>query len=192
MVKFSEAAEAAPAAPAGAASAAAKPAEVKQQPPVAAPKKPAEVAPAAAAKQPAPKAADPAPAKSVAAAAAAPAKTAPAASPAPKEAKEPELFLSGALLNEQHRCGLFAFGNGGSGRLGLKSQQHSLFPQRVTAFVGKPVRLVAAGGSHSLAVTEDGGLYTWGQYGEPHQPRCGGSLICVACFVCERSGGHSH
>lgn len=53
--------------------------------------------------------------------------------------------------------------SGGSGELGHDDTADHEVPKRVAAvrFRAK-VRTVAAGGTHSAAVTEDGGIYTWG------------------------------
>ena len=59
---------------------------------------------------------------------------------------------------------LWAWGQGAQGRLGLNDVQRRLVPTRVDPqhFAHAPISAVAAGESHSAAVTADGALYTWG------------------------------
>lgn len=60
---------------------------------------------------------------------------------------------------------LWAWGQGAQGRLGLNDGQPRLVPTRVDPqhFAHAPISTVAAGYSHSAAVTSGGALYTWGQ-----------------------------
>ena len=60
---------------------------------------------------------------------------------------------------------LWAWGQGAQGRLGLNDGQDRLVPTRVDPqhFAHAPISTVAAGYSHSAAVTAGGALYTWGQ-----------------------------
>eukprot|EP00775_Hariotina_reticulata_P010632 gene10632-10790_t len=57
---------------------------------------------------------------------------------------------------------LATFGNGQFGRLGHGSESNELFPRVVSALTGIKVTAVAAGGAHTAAVAEDGGLWTFG------------------------------
>jgi len=59
---------------------------------------------------------------------------------------------------------LWACGDGIGGRLGLNDESVRLSPTRVGPqhFGGACVTTVAAGFTHSAALTEDGKLYTWG------------------------------
>jgi alpha-tubulin suppressor-like RCC1 family protein len=59
---------------------------------------------------------------------------------------------------------LWAWGGGAQGRLGLNDEQRRLVPTRVDPqhFAHAPISAVAAGESHSAAVTAGGALYTWG------------------------------
>jgi len=60
---------------------------------------------------------------------------------------------------------LWAFGEGWYGRLGLGDDLSRLMPVRVQPkhFNNARVAAAAAGALHSMAVTEDGALYTWGK-----------------------------
>ena len=59
---------------------------------------------------------------------------------------------------------LWAWGLGAQGRLGPNDGQDRLVPTRVDPqhFAHAPISAVAAGESHSAAVTAGGALYTWG------------------------------
>jgi len=67
---------------------------------------------------------------------------------------------------------LWVWGHGRRGQLGLGDEANRLAPTRVGAekavFGGSPVLTVACGGAHTLAVTKDGALWTFGngQYGQ--------------------------
>jgi hypothetical protein len=65
---------------------------------------------------------------------------------------------------------VWTFGDGRHGRLGLNDEDDRLLPTRVDPerFAGAQVATVAAGLSHSAAVTEGGALFTWGR-GEADQ-----------------------
>ncbi|XP_059624484.1 ultraviolet-B receptor UVR8 isoform X3 [Cornus florida] len=54
------------------------------------------------------------------------------------------------------------WGRNQNGQLGLGTTEDSLVPQRIAAFQGVSVKMVAAGAEHTAAVTEDGELYGWG------------------------------
>ncbi|XP_020245605.1 ultraviolet-B receptor UVR8-like, partial [Asparagus officinalis] len=60
-----------------------------------------------------------------------------------------------------------SWGRNQNGQLGLGTTEDSLIPQKIQAFEGIPVKMIAAGAEHTAAVTEDGDLYGWGwgQYG---------------------------
>jgi len=57
---------------------------------------------------------------------------------------------------------VWSWGAGGNGRLGHGDQQEQLLPKKVEALAGQRVVAVAAGWSHSLAITADGALWSWG------------------------------
>lgn len=63
-----------------------------------------------------------------------------------------------------HDGALWACGRGWSGQLGLGNRENRHEFERVnqSAFSGMKVVTVAAGTSHSAAVTEDGAVWTWG------------------------------
>src|SRR5262249_30734484 len=56
----------------------------------------------------------------------------------------------------------YAWGDNGSGQLGLGDKQKRLAPTLVKALQNVDVLFLAAGKSHTIAVTDDGGVYTWG------------------------------
>ncbi|XP_078172079.1 regulator of chromosome condensation (RCC1) family protein [Carex rostrata] len=55
-----------------------------------------------------------------------------------------------------------SWGRNQNGQLGLGTTEDSLLPQKIQAFEGICVKMVAAGAEHTAAVTEDGELYGWG------------------------------
>lgn len=55
-----------------------------------------------------------------------------------------------------------SWGRNQNGQLGLGTTEDSLVPQKIQAFQGLSVKMVAAGAEHTAAVTEDGSLYGWG------------------------------
>lgn len=73
-----------------------------------------------------------------------------------------------ALTSDGH---IYTWGDNSSGQLGNNSSTASTVPVAVTvsgALVGKTVVAIAAGGNHSLALTSDGMVFSWGQnsYGQ--------------------------
>ena len=57
---------------------------------------------------------------------------------------------------------VWSWGWGGQGRLGHGDQQEQLRPKKVEAFADQRVVAVSAGGAHSLAITADGAVWSWG------------------------------
>lgn len=55
-----------------------------------------------------------------------------------------------------------SWGRNQNGQLGLGTTEDSLVPQKVQAFQGISIKMVAAGAEHTAAITEDGSLYGWG------------------------------
>ncbi|WZZ37311.1 hypothetical protein YC2023_020712 [Brassica napus] len=55
-----------------------------------------------------------------------------------------------------------SWGRNQNGQLGLGNTEDSLVPQKIQAFEGVRIKMVAAGAEHTAAVTEDGDLYGWG------------------------------
>ena len=53
-----------------------------------------------------------------------------------------------------------------AGRLGHGDQQRQLLPRKVEAFAGQRVVAVSVGRHHSLALTADGAVWSWGSGGE--------------------------
>jgi E3 ubiquitin-protein ligase HERC4 len=63
-------------------------------------------------------------------------------------------------------CGaLFAFGDNTHGQLGLgdAALKSTLTPRRVEFLRGLPIRSIACGGGHSIAVSWSGAVYAWGK-----------------------------
>ena len=62
---------------------------------------------------------------------------------------------------------VYTFGSGSHGQLGLRSSKNALIPRLVKDLAQKHVSMIAAGWSHSLALTEQGDLYAagYGQFG---------------------------
>jgi len=69
---------------------------------------------------------------------------------------------------ERHNLALTADGAAWSwgacynGQLGHGDTQRQLLPKKIEAFAGQRVVTVAAGSAHSLAITADGAVFTWG------------------------------
>merc|ERR1719424_992850 len=59
--------------------------------------------------------------------------------------------------------GAWSWGGGAYGKLGHGDGQNQLLPKKIEAFAGQRVVAVAAGGFHSLALTADGAVWTWGE-----------------------------
>jgi len=57
---------------------------------------------------------------------------------------------------------VWSWGGGGFGRLGHGDEQIQLLPKKVEAFAGQRVIVVSAGCFHSLAITADGSVWSWG------------------------------
>ncbi|KAE8673942.1 Ultraviolet-B receptor UVR8 [Hibiscus syriacus] len=55
-----------------------------------------------------------------------------------------------------------SWGRNQNGQLGLGTTEDSLVPQKIQAFQGISIKMVAAGAEHTAAVSEDGALYGWG------------------------------
>ena len=60
---------------------------------------------------------------------------------------------------------VWSWGRGNFGKLGHGDEQLQLLPKKVEAFAGQRVLAVSAGGYHSLALTGDGAVFTWGKGG---------------------------
>ena len=60
--------------------------------------------------------------------------------------------------------GVYTFGQGEDGRLGHGDEENQLAPRRVPAagFNGERVVMVAAGSGHTVALSEVGHVFTWG------------------------------
>ena len=56
---------------------------------------------------------------------------------------------------------VWSWGRGGEGQLGHGDEQIQLLPKKVEAFAGQRVT-VSAGRFHSLAITADGAVWSWG------------------------------
>lgn len=60
------------------------------------------------------------------------------------------------------RKAIFTWGHGAKGRLGHGNQEDQLKPKEIKGLSEKKPILIAAGESHSAAITEKLNLYTWG------------------------------
>ena len=58
---------------------------------------------------------------------------------------------------------VWSWGNGAYGKLGHGDQQTQLLPKKVEVLAGQRVVAVSAGLNHSLAITADGAVFTWGK-----------------------------
>ncbi|EOD29477.1 E3 ubiquitin ligase [Emiliania huxleyi CCMP1516] len=58
---------------------------------------------------------------------------------------------------------VWSWGEGSYGRLGHGNEQRQLPPKKIEAFIGQHVVAVSAGAYHSLAITADGAVFTWGE-----------------------------
>ena len=78
------------------------------------------------------------------------------------------LAWRGVFAGEQHSLALTAdgavwsWGRGAFGTLGHGAHQNQLLPKKVEAFADQSVVAVSAGGEHSLAITADGAVWSWG------------------------------
>ena len=57
---------------------------------------------------------------------------------------------------------VWSWGDGAFGELGHGDQQRQLLPKKIEAFAGRLVVAVSAGAAHSLAITADGAVWSWG------------------------------
>lgn len=57
---------------------------------------------------------------------------------------------------------VYAWGQGVNGRLGHGDEKDQLQPKVIEALLGKDVRAIACGLSHTAALNAAGELYTWG------------------------------
>ena len=60
---------------------------------------------------------------------------------------------------------VLSWGWGGDGRLGHGDWQDQMLPKKIEAFAGQRVLAVSAGFTHSLAITADGAVWSWGAGG---------------------------
>ena len=58
---------------------------------------------------------------------------------------------------------VWSWGYGVWGRLGHGDQQQQQLPKKIEGFAGQRVVAVSAGEYHSLAITADGAVFTWGK-----------------------------
>ena len=58
---------------------------------------------------------------------------------------------------------VWSWGDGRYGQLGHGDEQDQLLPQKVEAFAGQRVVAVSVGRGHSLAITADDAVFTWGK-----------------------------
>jgi len=60
---------------------------------------------------------------------------------------------------------VWSWGQGAFGQLGHGDQHDQLLPKKIEAFAGQRVVAVSAGAYHSLALTANGAVFTWGDGG---------------------------
>ena len=58
--------------------------------------------------------------------------------------------------------GVWSWGSGGLGKLGHGDQHQQLLPKKIEALAGRRVVAVSAGDVHSLAITADSSVLSWG------------------------------
>ena len=58
---------------------------------------------------------------------------------------------------------VWSWGHGAYGRLGHGDEEARLLPKKIEAFAAQRVVAVSAGGFHSLALSADGAVFTWGK-----------------------------
>ena len=58
---------------------------------------------------------------------------------------------------------VWSWGDGDYGKLGHGDQQEQLLPKKIEALAGQRVVAVSAGAAHSLALTADGAVWSWGR-----------------------------
>lgn len=97
--------------------------------------------------------------------------------------------------------GLYAFGEGGQGRLGLGDEDSRTLPAQVTALAGLRVVAVSAGDEFSLALASDGRVFSFGRGrggplghgGDADEllPRALGALAGVRVRAVVAGNGHS-
>ncbi|XP_058089879.1 ultraviolet-B receptor UVR8 isoform X3 [Magnolia sinica] len=87
-----------------------------------------------------------------------------------------------------------SWGRNQNGQLGLGTTEDSLVPQKIQAFQGIAVKMIAAGAEHTAAVTEDGDLYGWGwgRYGNLGLGDRNDRLLPGKVSAVEISGGWRH
>ena len=57
---------------------------------------------------------------------------------------------------------VWSWGDGWRGKLGHGDEEDQLLPTKIEAFAGQRVVAVSAGGHHTLAITADGSVWSWG------------------------------
>ncbi|XP_008442150.1 ultraviolet-B receptor UVR8 isoform X2 [Cucumis melo] len=87
-----------------------------------------------------------------------------------------------------------SWGRNQNGQLGLGTTEDSLVPQKIQAFEGIPIKMVAAGAEHTAAVTEDGELFGWGwgRYGNLGLGDRNDRLVPQKVSSVDISGGWRH
>jgi inhibitor of Bruton tyrosine kinase len=83
----------------------------------------------------------------------------------------PRVHITALAVSKQHCVAVtsegdvLSWGCGEFGVLGHGSEANVLFPQRIAALRRKEVKSVAVSQHHSVAMSADGSLYTWGVLG---------------------------
>jgi len=63
---------------------------------------------------------------------------------------------------ESSKSGIFVWGRGGDGQLGVGDIEDEILPKEVLSLSGKTITKIACGGNHTLVVTDVGDVYSWG------------------------------
>jgi len=86
----------------------------------------------------------------------------------PSELHLPNVFVVSASCGGMHTLLLskegkvFSFGDGANGRLGHGNCRNYSLPQPIASLESKRITFIAAGWTHSMAIDDDGKLFTWG------------------------------
>ena len=89
---------------------------------------------------------------------------------------QPHLRVCSVSCGTEHTLALceggemLSWGCGDHGRLGHGSEQRQCQPRQIARTSGSRMRAIAAGSTHSLAISEGGRLYAWGAHSASGQP----------------------
>eukprot|EP01103_Thecamoeba_quadrilineata_P011479 TRINITY_DN2750_c0_g1_i2.p1 TRINITY_DN2750_c0_g1~~TRINITY_DN2750_c0_g1_i2.p1 ORF type:complete len:645 (+),score=95.05 TRINITY_DN2750_c0_g1_i2:12-1946(+) len=69
------------------------------------------------------------------------------------------------VVSRENKCDIYTWGQGENGRLGHDDECDQLIPKVVESLLGKDIRAIFCGPSHSAVVSMNGQLWTWGSGG---------------------------